>query len=41
VFKKPGLTGNVSQSPGLQIIAAPDREDLILSVAKVLEEMLI
>jgi aspartyl-tRNA(Asn)/glutamyl-tRNA(Gln) amidotransferase subunit A len=29
-----------SQLPlGLQIIAAPDREDLILSVAKVLEEM--
>ncbi len=26
---------------GLQIIAAPDREDLILSVARVLEEMLI
>jgi aspartyl-tRNA(Asn)/glutamyl-tRNA(Gln) amidotransferase subunit A len=31
-----------SQLPlGLQIIAAPDREDLILRVARVLEEMLI
>jgi aspartyl-tRNA(Asn)/glutamyl-tRNA(Gln) amidotransferase subunit A len=31
-----------SQLPlGLQIIAAPDREDLILSVARVLEEMLV
>jgi aspartyl-tRNA(Asn)/glutamyl-tRNA(Gln) amidotransferase subunit A len=30
-----------SQLPlGLQIIAAPDREDLILRVARVLEEML-